>query len=1049
MFKGLKRVVKGGISTVAEKGTDLASNVVNDSDLRPASFKEKITEGAKKTFKDGTQFVSEGGEDIKDKVANTKVDDVADKTKEVAHNIKHYGAFGEGYLGYSDPGKELRKAVKAKEKAAKKAKKAKKKKGEKAEDLFDPENLAKYKKEIEEKRNLASELSPGLSNEGSKSKSGSPTSVDGEKLGQPEKWDDDKQSDEFDFNSPTHVKSPTGSQSSEQIEDWRKQLNALTSGVDDLVKQKKDKLDEIKVDSFYQRKKTQDEIDEDSKVARPKTLVVKRKKHWEDLDADGFKERDGVIDADVSDTEDITEEEERPETKEPTPEVEEKLPSEDEKEEGNEVEKEEEAEENEDDIFNTEFVNETLAVLDLKLAVIPDSPVEEDDDIFDTKYATDIVEKAEKEKIAREKAENNKIKFGCISAAADVLTGKATSVDKNAIQQTLKKKRRRANRINLIADEADDVTALEDIEGIVEVDESKPKPDVFGELGALDIPVGDLLTSTPSPCVIPTTPKQEEANSKPTLDLSEFDAVHNESVALTSNVALLSAEFCEAAPEEEEDPFDEAFDQLAKESITKTKLEEIEADLFDDDLFDTTKADVVLNLASLTNVINKTEEEEIVLDTFDDKDPFDTSAYDHITKDLEEDLEFESLAKRDPNELGTCAADIGPDPFEVVDQQISQNRKEDENDGWAEFDQIKRKKPSRPPPPPRPTPPRPAPPSRPPAVQIDYASGRNTPSVIIKAPSSDSIKSWNVTQSDTLILKCNIEALEASALEEEGEADPFDTTEFEGIVKELKIKEADPFDTSSCTDVSLGPSKTELKLIENEILIGGNKNNELGEKSNLDLLSEQVPEPNSEEDPFDTGFVEELLPNKGDPFNTDHVDEEDDEDFDPFDTTAADEVIPVRKPKVSQKSTVSIEDDSFDPSAAFVVKKSKARPAPPPRPSIAPIVDPFATTDVEPVKPVEVLKPKKKEHTQVFVGRSRPKTLEKIEAEKKKLEEELLNEFGGPLQRSLTDEDFDPRGFDSSPVKEKTPSPVTPESPDPFDTDGIDPFDTSAVQIAG
>ena len=64
-------------------------------------------------------------------------------------------------LGYSDPGKDLRKAVKAKEKAAKKAKKAKKKKGEKAEDLFDPENLAKYKKEIEEKRKLAAELSPG------------------------------------------------------------------------------------------------------------------------------------------------------------------------------------------------------------------------------------------------------------------------------------------------------------------------------------------------------------------------------------------------------------------------------------------------------------------------------------------------------------------------------------------------------------------------------------------------------------------------------------------------------------------------------------------------------------------------------------------------------------------------------------------------------------------------------------------------------------------------------------------------------------------------
>ena len=103
-------------------------------------------------------------------------------------------------------------------------------------------------------------------------------------------------------------------------------------------------------------------------------------------------------------------------------------------------------------------------MLDLKLAVIPDSPVEENDGIFDTKYVTDIVEKAEKEKKAREKVESNRIKFGCISAAA----GKATSVDKHAVEHTVKKKRRRANRINLIADEVEDVTALDDIKCIVE-----------------------------------------------------------------------------------------------------------------------------------------------------------------------------------------------------------------------------------------------------------------------------------------------------------------------------------------------------------------------------------------------------------------------------------------------------------------------------------------------------------------------------------------------------------------------------------------------------
>ena len=46
----------------------------------------------------------------------------------------------------------LPQTVKKKEKEAKKARKAKKKKGGKKEDLFDPENLAKYKLELEEKR---------------------------------------------------------------------------------------------------------------------------------------------------------------------------------------------------------------------------------------------------------------------------------------------------------------------------------------------------------------------------------------------------------------------------------------------------------------------------------------------------------------------------------------------------------------------------------------------------------------------------------------------------------------------------------------------------------------------------------------------------------------------------------------------------------------------------------------------------------------------------------------------------------------------------------
>ena len=75
----------------------------------------------------------------------------------------------------------------------------------------------------------------------------------------------------------------------------------MTSGVDAIVKQKKDNLDSLKVTSYYQRKKTQDEIEEDAKLARPKNLVGARKKRWVDLDEEGFEERDGVINEEVSD----------------------------------------------------------------------------------------------------------------------------------------------------------------------------------------------------------------------------------------------------------------------------------------------------------------------------------------------------------------------------------------------------------------------------------------------------------------------------------------------------------------------------------------------------------------------------------------------------------------------------------------------------------------------------------------------------------------------------------------------------------------------------
>merc|ERR1712045_878453 len=195
-----------------------------------------------------------------------------------------------------------------------KAKKAKKKKGEKEEDLFDPANLAKYKQELEEKRKLASlaaPVSPGGVTDTEKSPS-SPFEETFEKIQKPvDTWtpsDHGHDSDEFDFGLQEEGEAKSQPKPEEPENDWAR-FQALTSGIDSVEKQKKDDLDSLKVTSYYQRKKTQDEIEEDARLARPKNLVGARKKRWVDLDQDGFEEREGVIVEDVSEAEESDAEE--------------------------------------------------------------------------------------------------------------------------------------------------------------------------------------------------------------------------------------------------------------------------------------------------------------------------------------------------------------------------------------------------------------------------------------------------------------------------------------------------------------------------------------------------------------------------------------------------------------------------------------------------------------------------------------------------------------------------------------------------------------------
>ena len=231
--------------------------------------------------------------------------------------------------------------------------------------------------------------------------------------------------------------------------------------------------------------------------------------------------------------------------------------------------------------------------------------------------------------------------------------------------------------------------------------------------------------------------------------------------------------------------------------MTKSKLEELEKQFGEDDVFDTTQADKILNLTSLAS---KVEEEEEPLETFEDKDPFDTSAYDDITGDLETDLGFESLASRTGTETVITVTGAEADPFldttkgSDVFGQVTVASTFDQ--GWAAF-----KDPSNPPkrpPPPKKVPPRPA---RPPLKKqtLDPAS---RPSVVVKAPSTESIKSWNCSVAENLIKKSELEALENATLEEEEDFDPFDTTQFKDPEEKDNKEEdiEDPFDTTQFKD---------------------------------------------------------------------------------------------------------------------------------------------------------------------------------------------------------------------------------------------------------
>ena len=691
-------------------------------------------------------------------------------------------------------------------------------------------------------------------------------------------------------------------------------FQSLTSGVDNLIQKTKEELVEIKQESYFQKKEIPTEEEAENKDGNKEKVI--KKKQWVDLDRNSFEEFDGEVSAEEGDEETV-------EVK-PLDEVgkaNEDLINKPEDKEEEEVEAKKELfrepsleefidPDDDDDLFNTAFVDAVTSGEGIKFAVIPDDPVYDDDedDPFNTEIANVVVKKQEEEK----KKEDKRLKFSGLSSVADVLSGKTTQVDKSLVEQTVKRKRRRGNRINLIGDDKNEITAREDIATLTsEQDQTEPSAqlDVFNTEEGLPVPEGDLLSTSPLPVLCKLEDGENESQTKKEntsgLDFSEFELLGDkEAQVLTSNVAILSGEFSKPV-EEEEDDFDAAFDALAQQSVTKSRLEDLEKQFENDDIFDTTCADKVLKLASLIDKVDDTEEN--LEDKFED--PFDTSAYDAITGEVETELEFESLANRDSSEVTKAddekpvAVKLGPGDSAFSSTSAVTSSEPDQNEGWAAFGgggETKSKKP------PRPVPPRPQRP-RPPRVHIDPADIPEAPSVVVKAPSTESIKSWNCSVADNLIRKSQ-ESAAVEPLEEQEEYDPFDTKHVDDF-DENKISKgteedeegdiADPFDTSAFQtekDVTENKETEDLLLEANtppkspkrgnddDDEEEDNEEEEVPDVFSLDLLGSGqegpqikdkpiAPEikPVEELDPFDTEFASHVLPDKGDPFNTSYV----------------------------------------------------------------------------------------------------------------------------------------------------------------------------------
>ncbi|XP_020289485.1 protein stoned-B-like [Pseudomyrmex gracilis] len=616
-------------------------------------------------------------------------------------------------------------------------------------------------------------------------------------------------------------------------DEWKK-FQALTAGVDSVLKKTQDDLDRIKSTSFFQRKAPLEE--KKSKEEAEQEDAKKSSKKWVGFDEDGNPIEAGPPEVDGGKKDKFAVNEDGfvdvPE---------------------DEDEQEDSADE---DIFDTTYVD-VLQNIDVQLAYIPESPTEEEtgDDPFDTTSADKVLKTVDKK--------GNKLVS--LGNAVEVLSGRIDHVSSCKIT----KGRRPRLQQDLLLDDFEE-TELPPTEAVSAEPIKVEKTLLDDDSDLPDIPVDltKLPPVLPRP-VTPVTPVSTQENiisttaektSNGPLDISEFEILKEKTV-LEEIPDLDDTEFdLDAAPDESVrlDEVDDPFAAKEPETVDfQTEIIEasFEAATFVDeaDPFDTTFADNILPGKTELKFIEKELEELPVSEvSISLTDPAGLNRdYETGLLKVDEKQNNAGLPKKDL--LGGSTTDltqladqpIAPveeityvDPFDtsavkelppgqtelkVLEKELLGEKpsgyieEDDEFDPRKDEVTVKESKPS---------PPRPPVPVKP-AFEVNFEGDikdeaiptkleRKTsrPEVLELAPSK-TVAFEIPTPSKRLDLLATTE--EEKTLPSKPLTPYYSQKSLEDVlpVEEEEV-DVDPFDTSFVNNVA--PGKTELKLIESELL---------------------------------------------------------------------------------------------------------------------------------------------------------------------------------------------------------------------------------------